>query len=52
MRIRFKQWAVDYLKEHPEIVIDKINFEDEFFTSPLFYEIGSGKGEFMTDYAI
>lgn len=52
MRIRFKQWAVDYLKNHPEIVIDKINFEDEFFASSLFYEIGSGKGEFITDYAL
>lgn len=52
MRIRFKQWAVDYLKDHPEIVIEKINFEDAFFTSPLFYEIGSGKGEFITDYAL
>lgn len=52
MRIRFKQWAVDYLKEHPEIVIDKIDFNDPFFKDKIYYEIGSGKGEFITDYAL
>ena len=52
MRIRFKKWAVDYLKDHPEIVIDKIDFCDPFFKKKIFYEIGSGKGEFITDYAL
>ena len=36
MRIRFKQWAVDYLKEHPEIVIDKIDFNDPFFKDKIY----------------
>jgi len=51
MRTRYKQWAVDFLDEHPEIVIDKIDFQEPFFKENIYYEIGSGKGEFIVDYA-
>lgn len=51
MRTKFKQWAVDFLNEHPEIVIEKINKEDPFFLSNLCVEIGSGKGDFIVGMA-
>ena len=48
MRNKYRQWAVDYLDLHPEVVLKKVNFEDEFFkTSKLVFEIGSGKGDFI-----
>lgn len=53
MRTKYKQWAVDYLDEHPEIVINKLNFEDSFFIDKeLCIEIGSGKGDFITTLAL
>ena len=52
MRTKFKQWAVDYLGEHPELVLEKIDFADEFFSkSKLAFEIGSGKGDFIVNIA-
>ena len=52
MRTKYRQWAVDYLDEHPEIVLASINFEDDFFTKkPLRMEIGSGKGDFIVNIA-
>ena len=51
MRLRYKQWAVDYLSEHPEAIIDKVDFNDAFFKKTISLEIGSGKGEFITSYA-
>lgn len=52
MRTKFKQWAVDYLDEHPEVVIEKPDFKDAFFTSKkLAFEIGSGKGDFIVNIA-
>ena len=51
MRLRYKQWAVDYLSEHPEVIIDKVDFNDPFFKKKISLEIGSGKGEFITSYA-
>ena len=47
MRTKFKQWAVDYLDEHPELVIREIDFSSEFFQKPISIEIGPGKGEFI-----
>lgn len=47
MRTKFKQWAVDYLPEHPEIALEKIDLSDKFFQKKLFVEIGSGKGDFI-----
>lgn len=51
MRLRYKQWAVDYLSQHPEVIIDKVDFTDAFFKNTISLEIGSGKGEFITSYA-
>lgn len=52
MRAKYRQWAVDYLGEHPEVVLEKIDFKDEFFTSkPIRFEIGSGKGDFIVEKA-
>ena len=52
MRTKYRPWAVDYLDEHPEIVLASINFEDDFFTKkPLRMEIGSGKGDFIVNIA-
>lgn len=52
MRTKFKQWAVDYLGEHPELVLEKNDFADEFFNkSKLAFEIGSGKGDFIVNIA-
>lgn len=52
MRTKFKQWAVDYLGEHPELVLEKNDFADDFFTkSKLAFEIGSGKGDFIVNIA-
>lgn len=46
MRGRYKKWAAPYLLEHPELVITDISISDSFFASPLYLEIGAGKGDF------
>ena len=52
MRTKYKQWAVDYLGEHPETVIEKIDIKDDFFKkNELYVEIGSGKGDFIATIA-
>ena len=51
MRTRYKQWAVDYLENNPNIVIDKLDLKSDFFKRPISIEIGSGKGEFIYDLA-
>lgn len=52
MRSKFKQWAVDYLDEHPEIVIEKLDFKSSFFSNKLSIEIGSGKGDFIVGISL
>ena len=48
MRYKYRQWAVDYLDLHPEVVLEQIDFSDSFFNEkPLGVEIGSGKGDFI-----
>ena len=48
MRYKYRQWAVDYLDVHPEVVLEQIDFSDAFFKAkPLRVEIGSGKGDFI-----
>ena len=48
MRTKYKQWAVDYVDEHPEIAIQKIDINTAFFKEkPVNFEIGSGKGDFI-----
>jgi len=52
MRTKFKQWAVDYLDEHPEIVVEKFDFNNPFFKNKLNIEIGSGKGDFICSISL
>ena len=48
MRTKYKQWAVDYVEQHPEIALEKFNQNDKFFQEkPVIFEIGSGKGDFI-----
>ena len=48
MRYKYRQWAVDYLSLHPEVVLEQIDFSDSFFNDKLLcVEIGSGKGDFI-----
>lgn len=51
MRTKFKQWAVDYLGEHPEIILPKIDVESEYFKKPISLEVGSGKGDFILNFS-
>ena len=48
MRTKYKQWAVDYVEEHPEIAIQKIDLNSNYFQEkPVIFEVGSGKGDFI-----
>lgn len=51
MRTKFKQWAVDYLKDHHDIATDKIDTNLDFYKKPLYAEIGSGKGDFILNFS-
>ncbi|MCR5349147.1 MAG: tRNA (guanosine(46)-N7)-methyltransferase TrmB [Bacilli bacterium] len=48
MRGRSKPWAVPYLQAHPELIYPELPESDEFLSySPLYLEIGMGKGDFL-----
>lgn len=52
MRTRYKKWAVDYLREHPEAVLEREARDDPFLSEGGIYcEIGAGKGGFLTALA-
>lgn len=55
MRLRNKQWVDEYLKNHPENLINfetKPNWKKLFpKQQPLFLEIGCGKGGFIIQHA-
>lgn len=51
MRTKFKKWAVDYLGEHPEIILQKVDLKAPFFNKPLCLEVGSGKGDFILNFS-
>ena len=52
MRAKYRQWAVDYLELHPEVVLEHIDFSDDYFKNkPIKVEIGSGKGDFIIGMA-
>ncbi|MCQ2793026.1 MAG: tRNA (guanosine(46)-N7)-methyltransferase TrmB [Bacilli bacterium] len=51
MRTKYKQWAVDYLNEHKEITIEKIDLNQPFFKKDLCIEVGSGKGDFILNFS-
>lgn len=46
MRARNKKWALPFINAHQEIVLTSID-DPSFFVSPLFLEIGTGKGDFI-----
>ena len=47
MRARRKKWVGPYLDEHPELSGEAFNPADFTAKSPLFLEIGIGKGDFI-----
>lgn len=48
MRSRYKKWAVDYLAEHQEKILDKDNIDELFLSKrDILLEIGAGKGDFI-----
>ncbi len=57
MRLRYKPWAQDKLRSHPEIVIAepemmKGRWSAVFpYENPIYLEIGTGKGKFITEIA-
>lgn len=51
MRTKYKQWAVDYLNEHKEITLEKIDLNQPFFKKDLCIEVGSGKGDFILNFS-
>lgn len=57
MRLRYKPWAQDKLKEHSDIVIGnpellKGKWQTCFSNdNPIHIEIGTGKGQFLTEMA-
>lgn len=58
MRLRYKPWAEDFIKSHPEIVLPnpesyKGNWESVFSNDqPIHIEVGTGKGQFITGMAL
>ncbi|MBO4540717.1 MAG: tRNA (guanosine(46)-N7)-methyltransferase TrmB [Bacilli bacterium] len=48
MRARHKKWTAPYLLEHPEVALLEVDAADPFFQkTPLYLEIGMGKGDFL-----
>lgn len=51
MRTKYKKWAVDYIKDHPEIILHDENISS-YLDKNLNIEIGSGKGDFVIGMAL
>ena len=52
MRGRHKAWAAPFLAEHNDVVKETISGDDPFFSgSPLYLEVGIGKGDFIVGMA-
>ncbi len=50
MRSRNKKWAKPFISEHPELVFTSLDKDLPLFSSsPLYLEIGAGKGAFAID---
>ena len=48
MRARRKKWVTPFFESHPELRLENFQADDPFFqTSPLYLEIGFGKGDFL-----
>jgi tRNA (guanine-N7-)-methyltransferase len=53
VRGRYKAWAAPFLAGHPENVIENWDPTDPFFAvSPLYLEIGAGKGDFVLQLSL
>jgi tRNA (guanine-N7-)-methyltransferase len=51
MRTKFKPWTLEYLNEHKNKNIDIEKVTEIVFLSPIYLEVGSGKGGFITTMA-
>ena len=51
MRTKYKKWAVDYIKDHPEIILHDENISS-YLDKKLNIEIGAGKGDFVIGMAL
>ena len=49
MRTKYKPWALPYIKEHQEVMMELPELLS--LTKPYYLEIGSGKGQFLVDMA-
>lgn len=49
MRTKYKPWALPYIKEHQEVMMELPELLS--LTQPYYLEIGSGKGQFLVDMA-
>lgn len=49
MRTKYKPWALPYIKEHKEVMMELPELLS--FDKPYYLEIGSGKGQFLVDMA-
>lgn len=56
MRMKNKKWSIPYLNDHPEVVVSNEEYDQDKLqnflnNSPLFLEIGTGKGDFICNMA-
>lgn len=51
MRSRRKKWALPFINENKDIFIDESFSSPSFFFSPIYLEIGTGKGDFLLGMA-
>jgi tRNA (guanine-N7-)-methyltransferase len=49
MRTKYKPWALPYLEEHKEVQITLEEIKE--LNAPIYLEIGSGKGQFLSNMA-
>ena len=49
MRTKYKPWALPYLNEHKEVQITLDEIKE--LNAPIYLEIGSGKGQFISNMA-
>ena len=56
MRMKNKKWSIPFLNDHPEVALYEGDYQNEILmnflkNSPLFLEIGTGKGDFILNMA-
>ena len=49
MRTKYKPWALPYIQEHTEVMLNEEQLLS--FDKPYYLEIGAGKGQFLVDMA-